>query len=66
MLQEVSHSTSVAAQLALGNGLLADLRRRLAPDFPDSAQALELVAEPPSVLTSVLHHGAQWVFRSIF
>ena len=57
VLQEVSHRTSVAAQLALVNGLLADLRRRLAPDFPGPARALELVSDPPSVLTSVLHHG---------
>ena len=58
VLQDLSHSGAIAAQLDLVNGLLADLRRRLvAPEFAESARMLDPIADPPSVLTSVLHHG---------
>ena len=55
VLNDLAQSGAMAAQLALVNGLLTELRRRLAPE---SAEVLDLIADPPSVLTSVLHQGA--------
>lgn len=54
ILNDLGAGESIHPQLALVNGLLTELRRRLSPD---DAEALELVADPPSVLTSVLRHG---------
>ncbi len=55
VLNDISDGNSIQPQLALVNGLLTELRRQLSPEV---AAALELVADPPSVLTSVLRHGS--------
>lgn len=54
VLNDLAEGGHIAPQLALVNGLLTELRRRLAPE---SAHVLDLVADPPRVLTSVRHHG---------
>ena len=54
VLNDLAEGGQIAPQLALVNGLLTELRRRLTPE---SAQVLDLIADPPRVLTSVLHHG---------
>lgn len=54
VLNDLADGGQIGPQLALVNGLLTELRRRLAPE---SAEMLELVADPPRVLTSVLHQG---------
>lgn len=54
VLNDISDGESIQSQLALVNGLLTELRRRLAPE---TAEVLDLIADPPSVLTSVLRHG---------
>lgn len=53
-LSDMADGDSIKPQLALINGLLGELRRNLAPDL---AEALEFVADPPRVLTSIRHHG---------
>jgi superfamily II DNA or RNA helicase/HKD family nuclease len=53
-LADLADGESVRPQLALINEMLGELRRRLAPE---EAQALELVADPPRVLTSILQRG---------
>ena len=54
VLSDLAQDGAIAAQLSLVNGLLTELRQRLKPE---SAEVLDLIADPPSVLTSVLHHG---------
>lgn len=54
VLNDLADGDSIQPQLALVNGLLSELRRQLSPE---AAASLELVADPPSVLTSVLRHG---------
>lgn len=54
VLSDLAEGGNLAPQLALVNGLLTELRRRLSPD---SAEVLDLIADPPSVLTSVHQHG---------
>lgn len=54
VLNDLADGESVRPQLALVNGLLTELRGRL---LPAAADVLELVADPPRVLTSVLRHG---------
>lgn len=54
VLNDLADGDSIQPQLALVNGLLTELRRQLSPD---AAAALEFVADPPTVLTSVLRNG---------
>lgn len=54
VLNDLVDGGRIEHQLALVNSLLTELRRQLAPE---SAQVLDLIADPPSVLTSVLHQG---------
>lgn len=53
-LNDLADGESVRPQLSLINEMLAELRRRLPPD---DAEALELVADPPRILTSILRRG---------
>lgn len=54
VLNDLADGESIEPQLALVNGLLTELRRQL---LPEDAEVIELVGNPPSVLTSVLRHG---------
>lgn len=54
VLNDLADGESIQPQLALVNGLLTELRRQLSPE---AGAALELVADPPTVLTSVLRNG---------
>ncbi|RYG92482.1 MAG: DUF3427 domain-containing protein, partial [Alphaproteobacteria bacterium] len=54
VLNDLVDGESLQTQLELVNGLLVELRRRLAPS---DAEVLELIDSPPSVLTSVLRNG---------
>ena len=54
VLNDLADGESIEPQLALVNGLLTELRRQL---LPEDAAVIELVGNPPSVLTSVLRHG---------
>src|SRR5690606_12975392 len=54
VLADMANGDSVRSQLTLINEMLAELRRRL-PD--QEASAVELVADPPQVLTSIRRHG---------
>ncbi|MEO6518313.1 MAG: DUF3427 domain-containing protein [Pseudoxanthomonas sp.] len=54
VLNDLADGESIQPQLALVNGLLAELRRKLSPE---DALALDLIADPPEVLTSVLRRG---------
>ncbi len=54
VLNDLADGDSLQPQLALVNGLLTELRKRLSPE---AAASLELVADPPSLLTSVLRNG---------
>src|SRR5690606_23489516 len=54
VLNDLADGESIQPQLALVNGLLTELRRQLSPE---AGATLELVADPPTVLTSVLRNG---------
>ena len=54
VLSDLADGGHIGPQLALVNGLLTELRRRL---VPDSAEVLDLISDPPRVLTSVRHQG---------
>jgi superfamily II DNA or RNA helicase/HKD family nuclease len=53
-LNDLADGESVRSQLSLVNGLLGELRRRLPTE---SAEAIELVADPAQLLTSIRRHG---------
>lgn len=53
-LNDLSDGESVRPQLVLINEMLGELRRRLPGE---SAEAIELVADPPQILTSIRRHG---------
>lgn len=54
LLNDLADGHSIDRQLELVNGLLIELRRKLAPE---DAQTVDLVADPPTVLTSVTRAG---------
>lgn len=53
-LSDLADGESVKPQLTLINEMLGELRRRLPPE---DAESLELVADPPQVLTSIRQRG---------
>ena len=54
VLSDLADGYSIDDQLELVNGLLIDLRRKLPAK---DVESVELVADPPTVLTSVMRHG---------
>jgi superfamily II DNA or RNA helicase/HKD family nuclease len=53
-LSDLADGESVRPQLALINEMLVELQRRLPPEDADT---VELVADPPRILTSILRRG---------
>src|SRR5690606_25732828 len=54
ILDDMAAGDSIAPQLQLVNSLIVELRKRTSGA---TGATMELVAEPPRVLTSIAHHG---------